>query len=171
MNPSYDDAANSAQGRARVPGSGGGYDPDLPTVRPSGDGTGGVTGRAPVGRASVGTGPVGSAAVGNASVGRAAVSGRATVGERPDLLPGHGGPGAPGGPGGPGAPGGPGGPGGPARGRKGARSRKTRRRNIILAVIAVFIMLSGGAGVAGGYYFDSVQLTSDVPLPEATLIT
>src|SRR5436305_5120059 len=37
--------------------------------------------------------------------------------------------------------------------------------------MAVFIMLSGLAVVGGGYYFDSVKLPNDIPLPESTVVT
>ena len=144
MNPSYGDASNSARGRARVPGTGGGYDPDVPAGPPSG-------------RASVGRAPVS----GRASVGR--VSGPGTMSPQPDVITG------PGGPRGPGD--GPGGPGGRGPGRRGPRGKKARRRNIILASLAVFIMLAGGAVVGGGYYFDSVKLPNDIPLPQSTVIT
>src|SRR3989442_11771665 len=98
MNPSYGDSTNSAQGRARVPGSGGGYDDqdqgyDDP-YDPYGPPTRGVS--ASAGRASVGTGSVPSGrasvsgAAGRAGVGRASV-GRAVVGDRPDVLTGPGG--------------------------------------------------------------------------------
>jgi membrane peptidoglycan carboxypeptidase len=168
MRPSFGDPSNSAQGRARVPGTGGGYDPDVGGAPPAGRASvpgsgGGALGTASVGSASVGGGPVGRAAVtGRAGVGRAPVS--PPFGSSPDLVPGAGGPGAPGGPGGPGEP-------GRGPGRKGPRSRKARRRNIILASLAVFIMLAGGAVVGGGYYFDSVKLPNDIPLGQSTVIT
>src|SRR5205823_3845790 len=144
------DAGGAAPaGRASVPGSGGGA----------------------FGTASVGSASVGSAPLGGPPAGRAPASGRASVGRAPvspaygtppDLIPGAGGPGGPGGPG-DGSGRGP--------GRKGPRGKKARRRNIILASLAVFIMLAGGAVVGGGYYFDSVKLPNDIPLPQSTVIT
>ncbi|TMM40161.1 MAG: penicillin-binding protein [Actinobacteria bacterium] len=164
MRPSFGDPSNSAQGRARVPGTGGGYDPDAvpgppPGRAPVGAGTGGV-GSAPVGGAPPGR----ASATGRASVGRASAAAPGTFGAPPDLVPGAGGPSGPGGDG-------PGGPAGGGPGRKGPRSKKARRRNIILASLAVFIMLAGGAVVGGGYYFDSVKLPNDIPLPQSSVIT
>src|SRR5690349_565290 len=91
MNPSGD-SSNSAQGRARVPGSPGGYEPEPGYSHPTGSGS---VGRASVGRASVGGAAAGSASVSGppVSVGRASV-GRAPVGPGPDILTGPGGPGS-----------------------------------------------------------------------------
>src|SRR2546430_15856853 len=92
MRPSFGDPSNSAQGRARVPGTGGGYDPDAvpgpPPGRASvGAGTGGV-GSAPVGGAPPGR----ASATGRASVRRASAAAPGTFGAQPDLAPRAGGP-------------------------------------------------------------------------------
>src|SRR5439155_8683373 len=147
MNPSYGDSTSSVHGRARVPDSGGGNDPDLNLEEPRysgsrrepGEGTGAVGTASVSGRASVGR-PAGS---GRAGVGRASVSGRASVGGRADALPRPGGPGDdldypdyPDYPPAGGGPGGPGGPGGSGRGgRTGPRGKGSRRRTLILAAV------------------------------------
>ena len=155
MNPSYGDSTNSAHGRARVSGLGGGYDdentgydnaydPYSPPARPAGRAS--VTGdlrtgdsrsghrhgsTGAIGSASVGSASVGSASVAGGPTGRAPVSGRASVGRasaagRASVGGYSDDPyGEPGGPGGPGGPEGPRGPGGPRSGR--SRGKKGPR--------------------------------------------
>jgi membrane peptidoglycan carboxypeptidase len=189
MNPSYGDSTNDAHGRARVPDSGGGYDPDVEhddaaydtSWRGSGEGTGAVgtaSVRPPVGPPAA----TGRASVGRASVGRpsAAAAGRASVGGgyadpyadpysadpySADPYSGGDGPGGTdrGGPGGPGD----GRPRGP-RSPRGKRSHRTR--NLILAAVAVFIILSGLVVVGGTYYYDSVPEPDKIALPQSTTI-
>jgi membrane peptidoglycan carboxypeptidase len=188
MNP-YGDSTNSAHGRARIPGSDGGYDgyaegghqqhdaydpyhepaayqapPPVPASYP-------VTGRASVPGAPVSPahGAVsGVAAVPGAAAGRATV-GRASV-RPPDVITGPGG-GGPGGPDGPGTPGGPKGPGraGSGKGGKGGKGgpqrKRAMRRNIILSSFALLIMLSGLLVVGGTYYFDNVKMPDQLPVP------
>jgi membrane peptidoglycan carboxypeptidase len=44
------------------------------------------------------------------------------------------------------------------------------RRNIIIAAVAVFLLLSGVGLAAGTYYFDSVPTPSELALPESTTV-
>jgi membrane peptidoglycan carboxypeptidase len=124
---------------------------------------GGSSGRASVGSASVGSASVGSAAVGNGYDGGA--SGRATVGRAsvgPDRGPGSGGPGGPNGPNGPRGRGTAGRPGGKKQGGK----KRHLRRNIILSACALLVIISGGIVVGGTYYFDSVKMPNQLPVPD-----
>ncbi|MET7420724.1 transglycosylase domain-containing protein [Dactylosporangium sp. NPDC005555] len=52
----------------------------------------------------------------------------------------------------------------------GSRAKKRRRRNIIIASLAAFIMLTGIGLVAGTYYFDAVELPDDIALDQSTSI-
>ncbi|WP_327005209.1 penicillin-binding protein [Dactylosporangium sp. NBC_01737] len=51
-----------------------------------------------------------------------------------------------------------------------ARAKRRRRRNIIIASLAAFIMLTGVGMVAGTYYFDQVGLPDDLTLEQSTSI-
>jgi membrane peptidoglycan carboxypeptidase len=179
MNSSYGDSANSAHGRARVRGFDDGYDGHAEGAyqqpydaydsyrgtgyEPSGyepppvPASSGVTARASVPVAPVS--PAHGAATGRASVGRATV-------RPPDILTGPGGPDGPNGPDGPGGPGGGrGGPGRSGSGKGRPRRKKAMRRNVILSAFALFIILSGLVVVGGTYYFDSVKMPDQLPVP------
>ncbi|MFC5008703.1 transglycosylase domain-containing protein [Dactylosporangium cerinum] len=62
----------------------------------------------------------------------------------------------------------------PEPGRSGpapaARAKRRRRRNILIASIAAFIMLTGLGLVAGTYYFDQVGLPEELTLEQSTSI-
>lgn len=154
--PSYSGRASSAAnsgsaGRASVrPASG--YSDSYESYSGADSG---YSHRGTSGRASVGSASVGSASVGSASVGGAA--GRATVGRA-----GVGGPPGGAGSGPPGAV--------PPSGRSRANSKKARRRNLILAAVAVFVMLSGLTVVGGAYYFNKVPVPESLKLPESTTV-
>ncbi|MGC9667028.1 transglycosylase domain-containing protein [Planosporangium sp. 12N6] len=151
---------------------------------------GGASGSASVGSASVGGASVGgasgSASVGSAKVGRASVgragapgadggagrarvpvqtgaAGRASVGRAGmgvaspddaarqlggDVIENRGSSGRP--------------PKGPSSAAA-ARAKRARRRNWILGSFALLIMISGGTVVAGTYFYDNVDLPSDLP--------
>jgi membrane peptidoglycan carboxypeptidase len=175
MNP-YGDSTNSAHGRARVPGSDGGYDgyaeggypqhdPHDPYQEPAAHQAPPVVPASyPVtGRASVPVAPVspahGAAATGRASVGRASV-------RPPDVITGPGDPGGPDGPGGPTGPGRGGAGKGGGKGKGGPRRKRAMRRNIILSTFALLIMLSGLLVVGGTYYFDNVKMPDQLPVPD-----
>ncbi|MEV0136172.1 biosynthetic peptidoglycan transglycosylase, partial [Dactylosporangium sp. NPDC050688] len=52
----------------------------------------------------------------------------------------------------------------------GARAKRRRRRNVIIASIAAFIMLTGIGLVTGTYYFDQVELPENLTLEQSTSI-
>ena len=147
-------------GRASVPGFGA----DAPSGRASVPGPGGPGpgGEPPTGRASI-PGLMAEPPTGRASVGGAGTVGRASV---PGIMDGAGGP-----PddidGGNGS-----GSGAASAGRKpaSARAKKRRRRNIVIAVLAAFIMVAGLGMVGGTYYFDQVALPENLAMDQATTI-
>ncbi|WP_156089721.1 transglycosylase domain-containing protein [Dactylosporangium aurantiacum] len=59
---------------------------------------------------------------------------------------------------------------GAGRPSPGARAKRRRRRNVIIASIAAFIMLTGIGLVTGTYYFDRVELPDDLTLEQSTSI-
>jgi hypothetical protein len=51
-----------------------------------------------------------------------------------------------------------------------ARAKAARRRNIIVAAIAVFIMITGIGFVGGTYYVDSVEKGDALTFPDTTTL-
>ena len=51
-----------------------------------------------------------------------------------------------------------------------AKAKRRRRRNIIIASLAAFIMLTGVGMVAGTYYFDQVALPENLAMEQSTTI-
>ncbi|MEV0568078.1 transglycosylase domain-containing protein [Dactylosporangium sp. NPDC050588] len=146
-------------GRASVPGplpqAGRASVPPPPAEPPTGRASVGGPGGGPVRAAAPVTGPVtGSASVPTSGAAFGSASARASVPSSARMAPPSAAvPDAPEG-----------------RPSPGARAKKRRRRNILIAALAAFIMVTGIGMVAGTYYFDQVELPENLALEQSTSI-